>query len=284
MKRAAGLLCVAAGAVFCAVPLHAVTPAQLERAKVRLRTKGHRQATPYSRWVRSLEAAITDIQRNVGAGGYSVKDDAHDALAAAFTRSATGDRPVFLTRAAKPSFCSGAVYTAVLSGLIRWDSAQPTRRISAEAWQALLPQRMSDGTGVWGCANANGPGFAVLVHRLRAGFSFCDWNKAAPADVMKVWWTDEIGHRERGHLVIVVRNEGDSMRVWSSNMPQDGKPGGYGFRTIAKKDVRHVLITRITDPAAFNNAPHIGTDAWLASLLSRPADWAECLRRSGIRP
>lgn len=236
----------------------------------------------YGGWRLALEEAIVEIHKR-GAGGYSTQDAAHDALAAAFVWNERLRQPVFNAGGARPSFCSGAVYAAVLSGLIRWDARNGRRMISKEAWQALLPQRVADGVGAWGCANANGPGFAVLVHRLGAGVSFTDWEKARPADVMKIWWTDKIGRSERGHLVILVRDEGERVRVWSSNMAGDGAPGGFGFKVFYKKDMARVVFTRITNPAAFNHAPRIGVDEWLGALLERDVSWEECKKRCGIR-
>ncbi len=234
-------------------------------------------------WVRALQRAITDIH-NHGPGGYSTADAAHDALEKAFVWNARSSRPVFSPAGARPSFCSGAVYAAVLSALIHWDAAQPKRQISAEAWQALLPHHVKDGVGPWGYANANGPGFALLVHRLGAGVSFTDWKLAQPGDVAKLWWTDEIGGRESGHLVILVRDEGESVRVWSSNKPTGGAADGFGFKSFSKKSIRRVLFTRITNPAAFNKAASIGVEPWLTGLMSKPATWAECASRCGFRP
>ncbi len=254
-------------------------PRQLEQTR---RLKQQLALRQEAVWWKALQQAIVDIHRR-GAGGYSTGDDAHDALAAAFPWQERTQRLQFNPAGARPSFCSGAVYAAVLSALIRWDAAQPQRRISAEAWQALAPLRMKDGVGPWGCANANGPGFAVLVHRLGAGVNFTDWAQAQPSDIAKLWWTDDIGANERGHLVILVRDEGDSVRVWSSNAERKGEPGGFGFRTFPKSAIRRVLFTRITNPAAFNRAISIGEDAWLMQLLERNVSWEECLRRCGAR-
>ncbi len=233
-------------------------------------------------WRKALQAAITEIHRH-GSGGYSTADAAHEALYRSFNWHERTGRLVFTPAGARPSFCSGAVYAATLSALARWDAAQPRRRISAEAWQALAPQRVPDGVGAWGWANANGPGFAMLVHKLGAGVSFTDWAQARPSDVMKIWWNDAIGADERGHLVILVRDEGDSVRVWSSNQPTEGAAGGFGFRTYPKSAIRRVLFTRITTPAAFNRAPSIGEDEWLMQLMKRNVSWEECARRCGLR-
>ena len=276
-------MCVGAVSLLGAAVGWCATPQQLKRVrglKTRQSAAAVAQQQVYAEWWHALQAAIVEIHKG-GAGGYSTQDAAHDALSAAFVWNERLRLPVFNARGARPSFCSGAVYAAVLSGLIRWDARHRQRCISEEAWQALLPTRVADGVGAWGCANANGPGFAVLVHRLGAGVSFTDWRRARPADVMKIWWTDKIGRSERGHLVILVRDEGDSVRVWGSHMARDGAAGGYGFRTIPKSDIARVLFTRITNPAAFNNAPKIGEDAWLGELLQRDVSWEEC-RGKGI--
>lgn len=261
-----------------------VSPRMLEQTS-RLKEKQRmalRHALSRS-WGEALQRAIVAIHRK-GPGGYSTSQAAHEALAASFSWDERLQHPVFRPEAPRPSFCSGAVYAAVLSALIRWDSAQQRRVITPEAWQALLPQYVKDGVGPWGCANANGPGFAVLVHRLGAGFNFTDWKQARPSDIMKIWWNDQIGSGERGHLVILVRDEGERVRVWSSNAPTDGAADGYGFKTFPKSAIRRVLFTRITRPAAFNNAPRIGEDDWLMQLMQRNVSWEECQQRCGIRP
>ncbi len=267
------------------VPLQAAasvgaTPARLQQTK---RLKQQQEARQAAIWWRALQQAIVEIHRR-GPGGYSTADAAHDALHQSFAWNERAGRLVFNPAGARPSFCSGAVYAAVLSALARWDAAQPSRRITEAAWKALAPQRVPDGVGPWGCANANGPGFAVLVHRLGAGISFTDWAQARPSDIMKIWWNDAIGGDERGHLVILVRDEGESVRVWSSHQPNSAAPGGFGFRTYPKSAIRRVLFTRITNPAAFNRAPAIGEDSWLMQLTQRNVSWEECARRCGIRP
>ena len=70
---------------------------------------------------------------------------------------------------ARPSFCSSACYMLLLKALSVWDRDQQS--ISKSAWVALRPYTVrhmkykfqNDGVGCWGCANANGPGVAVLV-------------------------------------------------------------------------------------------------------------------------
>ncbi len=254
-----------------------------QRLKQTQRGKHLQAAQQNAVWWQALQAAIVDIHRR-GPGGYSTEDVAHDALHQSFIWNERTGRLAFNPAGARPSFCSGAVYAAVISALIRWDAAQPGRRIHPEAWKALAPRRVPDGVGVWGWANANGPGFAALVHRLGAGVNFTDWAQARPSDVMKIWWNDAIGAEERGHIVILVRDEGDKVRVWSSNQPTSGAADGYGFKTYPKSAIKRVLFTRITNPAAFNRAPSIGEYPWLTELTKRNVTWEECAKRCGIRP
>lgn len=239
------------------------------------------QQTQQQPWWRAMQLAVTEIQRH-GAGGYSTEDRAKVALTEAFQWNERYQRPLFNPRVARPSFCSGAVYAALLSALLKWEEMNHRRAISPEAWRALLPRMVADGEGPWGYANANGPGFALLVHRLGAGVNFTDWSKARPADVMKIWWTDEIGGRERGHLVVVVKVEPDAVEVWSSHMAKDDQPGGYGLRRIPRNAVSRALFTRITNPAAFNRAHLLPDEPWLTRQLTQPVSWEECCRCCGV--
>ncbi len=261
-----------------AAGISGATPQQLEQTQ---QTQRRQQAAQAASWYHCLQEAIAEIHRR-GAGGYSTADAAHDALHAAFAWNERSQRLSFNPAGARPSFCSGAVYAALLSALIRWDAAQPQRRLSPAAWQALAPQRVPDGVGAWGWANANGPGFAALVHRLGAGHSFTAWEEARPADVVKIWWNDAIGAAERGHLAILVQDKGESVRIWSSNQRAAAAAGGFGFREYPKSAIRRVLFTRITKPEAFNRAPSIKENAWLMQLTERNVSWQESLRHSGV--
>lgn len=232
-------------------------------------------------WWKSVQSAIMSIQRH-GSGRYSTSGQAKQALVSSFRWNEHYRRPQLNALAARPSFCSSAVWVATLSALLQWEEKNRRRVISPEAWQALLPHLEKDGIGPWGYANANGPGFALLVHKLGAGFSFTDWKKARPSDVLKIWWNDHIGGQERGHIVILVKDEGDTACVWSSHMEKDGQPGGYGIRRYPKSAMKRVLFTRITQPAAFNRASKLPDDPWLTRLMTENTTWAECVRRCGI--
>lgn len=233
-------------------------------------------------WWKSMQNAIMSMQRH-GAGGYSTEDFAKQALVDSFQWDESTKRPLFNPLVARPSFCSSAVWVATLSALLDWELRNRRRVICPAAWQALLPRLVKDGEGPWGYANANGPGFALLVHRLGAGINFTDWRRARPSDVMKIWWSDAIGGRERGHLVILVKDEGKTACVWSSHKARDGHPAGYGIRRIPKSAMRRVLFSRITNPAAFNRAHKLPDDAWLTELMLHDTSWTECIQRCGIR-
>ena len=86
-------------------------------------------------------------------------------------------RPVIDLGKARPSFCSSAVYMAMLKALAEWDRDGV---ISEKAWENLRPYTVKgmehpvqdDGCGCFGRANSNGPGVAVLVKELGAGVNF----------------------------------------------------------------------------------------------------------------
>ncbi len=167
----------------------------------------------------------------------------------------------------KPSFCSGATYLVLLKAL-------------HSGSEALLPKTdQKDGHGVFGRWNANGPGAAKLVADLAAGKNFTSWAKAKPGDFLKIWWTDQIGAHERGHLVIYLDHDAKNVRFWSSN-----QPGGYGIKSIPRRDCRRVLFTRITRPEKFADAKNLPTvDPWLAKMLRQDFTWKEVAAKCHVR-
>lgn len=258
----------------CAAPTDAASPPSLPTPRQQRRLPMRNDS-----WTRALNTSIDEIER-YGPGGYATDNAALTAFINSFRRDERSGRLRFNAAGARPSFCSSAVYAAMLSALIRWDEKRGA--ISAAAWEALRPKRAGDGVGPWGYANANGPGFALLVHELGAGISFTEVSRAQTWDVLKLWWTDAIGLTENGHLAMFVRDEGDSIRIWSSNMPLDGASNGYGFKSVPKRRIKHMLFTRITHPEAFAKASAIGKSDWLASLLRRNVTWEECCRKCAV--
>lgn len=168
---------------------------------------------------------------------------------------------------AKPSFCSGATYLVLLQAL---DTGSET----------LLPKiDQQDGHGIFGRWNSNGPGSAKLVNDLNAGINFTSWEEAKPGDFLKIWWTDQIGARERGHLVIYLGHDAESVRFWSSN-----QPGGYGMKSVPRGKIHRILFTRITRPENFANAKNLPpVDPWLASMLHKEFTWDQVATKCDVR-
>lgn len=223
------------------------------------------------------------MQRLEAGGGYACTGQALANFISAF-RLDQGGTLIITPDKARPSFCSSAVYSALLIALHMWDAEHERPVLTGKAWQALLPGRKADGCGPWGYANANGPGMALLIHELQAGHNFTQWSQAQPGDIMKLWWTEAIGGRERGHITIYRSQTENSVTFWSSNQNNPDGTHGYGIKTVPKETVKHVLFTRITKPEAFLKAPAIGTNKWLGSLLKTDITPAEVHRRSGIPP
>ncbi|MBB5351480.1 hypothetical protein HNR46_001717 [Haloferula luteola] len=170
-------------------------------------------------------------------------------------------------RVARPSFCSGATYLVLLRAL----GSGPTSLFPVVDHQ--------DGHGVFGRWNANGPGAAKLVADLAAGVNFTSWEQARPGDFLKIWWTEAIGGRERGHHVVYLGHTADSVRFWSSN-----QPGGYGVKTVPRDDCKRVLFTRITTPERFLQAGKLPeVDPWLVKMLREDFTWDEVVTRCRVR-
>lgn len=99
----------------------------------------------------------------------------------AYQMRVNDERPRFDPWQAQPSFCSSATYSVLIKALLIWDTGH---KIKHEAWVNMKPRvgiadefnpeglGQDDGVGFWGRANANGPGLGVLVHELKAGYSF----------------------------------------------------------------------------------------------------------------
>ena len=84
--------------------------------------------------------------------------------------------------------------------------------------------------------------------------NFEDWRQARAGDFMEDFLrTARIGREESGHLTVLVKDGGDEVTFWSSNVPD-----GYGSRAVPKSRIRRVIFTRITRPERFNLAPSVG--------------------------
>lgn len=214
-------------------------------------------------------------------GGYSTGKNAADRLTnEAIVWDEQSQKLKVTPEKATPSFCSSACYLVLVQLLQRC----PARTYTPEVWQALDAQMgQKDGFGIWGRANANGPGFAKLIHDLGAGFNFEDQSHARPGDFLKIFWTPEIGHRERGHLVIYLGlahtpDGKPAIQFWSSNQGV-----GYSQKTVPLDRMSRLLFTRITDLRAFQKIPTLPPhDPWLESLLKKPTTWKEVQKKCGV--
>lgn len=215
---------------------------------------------------------LTAMRAMPRGGGYSGSDETKNKLVAACEVGADGLRFEFAR--AQPSFCSSATYLVFLKAT--QESIQPRGEL-ARALAVTRNQR--DGHGVFGRWNANGPGAAKLVADLACGVNFVDWEKARPGDFLKIWWTDQIGARERGHHVVYLGHDAQSVRFWSSNLP-----GGYGEKSVPRQDCARVLFTRITNPSKIVNATRLPTvDPFLESMLREDFTWQQVATACRVR-
>ncbi len=207
---------------------------------------------------------LAAIRTMPAGGGYDGSDATKNLLHGSCSNSDRGFQ-VNANRA-KPSFCSGATYLVLLKAL----GGGP---------ETLLPKiDQKDGHGIFGRWNSNGPGSAKLVADLGAGKNFTSWDGAKPGDILKIWWTEKIGGSERGHLVIYLGHNHQTVRFWSSN-----QPGGYGTKSVPRSDCKRVLFTRITRPEKFAHANRLPPiDPWLARMLRVDFTWAEVARKCRV--
>ncbi len=213
-------------------------------------------------------------------GGYSVTSTAHQALRSSCAISS--GRVDIVPERAQPSYCSGATYLVLLKTLAALEEAGALS-LGPGTWQALRPDPMPDGHGVWGRWNANGPGTARLFYELGLGRNFTSYADARPGDFMKIFWTSEVGANERGHSVIYLGTETkdgvEYVRYWSSN-----KPGGFGEKSVAKSKIARALFSRLEAPQRFAGWQTLPEkDRYLASLLTTESSFPEVVRVTGAR-
>ena len=233
------------------------------------------------------------IQSVPPGGGYAVTK----AAMANFRKSIRieGNGSLALTAAmARPSFCSSATYLIFLNVITQME-ANGRLKLSAATKKKLLVESQADGVGVWGRWNANGPGTARLFHELKLGRNFTELSEAQPGDFLKIWWTDAVGAREKGHSVIFLgtrRDESGGLSVlyWSSNIPT-----GFGQKAVSMSRIKHMVFSRFEHPEALNDVDRVSAkDAYLASMLTanesftnipaRVGAASAAASRSGLKP
>lgn len=192
-------------------------------------------------WQRAMIAAIDSFPHR---GGYytggrpnaTFATTTWQGLHRAFKMSKNDKCPQFNPREAQPSFCSSATYAVLVKALLIWDK---NGAISTAAWRNMKPYLgvkdelnpegigQDDGVGIWGRANANGPGLAVLVHELDAGYSFTAFRGALNDSVKETpgeqYLTDE---QWRNHPVWRQAVRGDLMKIFWNRNESRGHDGG----------------------------------------------------------
>lgn len=112
-----------------------------------------------------------------------------------------------------------------------------------------------DGIGIFGHWNADGPGTAVLFHKLGLGRNFLGYEQAKPGDFLKIFWNEKIGKGERGHLVVYLGSspDGSAIQVWSSNTRNEDGTSGYGTMWVEKSRIVRALFSRLEYPERLSN-------------------------------
>ncbi|HEY5812165.1 MAG TPA: hypothetical protein VIT23_05900, partial [Terrimicrobiaceae bacterium] len=196
------------------------------------------------------QVILEQIRTMPKGGGYATNLEAHTALASAVKVSESEHvRPEL----AMPGHCSGATYLVFLKTL---DALQDTGALSLSGttWNALVPRlrldgkdTLPDGESVWGRWNANGPGTARLFYQLGLGRNFTQFSAALPGDFLKIFWTDAVGKKERGHSVVFLGLEVvdgvEIVRFWSSN-----RPDGFGQSSVPRKQIAFAIFSRLEHP------------------------------------
>lgn len=251
------------------------TPARLKKAT----------GTTQAKQVAFNQYVLWAIQNKMPAGGgYSATPQAVNHLAGNVVCWHAGTQKLTVNPLnARPSFCSAACYLVLLQALQKWEQ-HSTNKLPAAAWQAFnITENQADGHGVWGRANANGPGLAKLVADVGAGVNFTDVALARPGDFLKIFWSPDIGAKERGHLVVYLgaekKNNRIYLRYWSAN-----KPEGYSTKSVPLDQMHNIIFTRITDPQNFARVVKLPPcDPLLEAMLSKDFTMAQVIKMCRIR-
>ncbi len=224
-------------------------------------------------------------QLNQG-GGYSVKQDASDLLKASIFVDNEGALKIVMSEKG-PTFCSGATYLAFLKAI------ENSKLTLAEGVPAKLravneqEKWLNDGHGFWGRWNANGPGTAMAVKELDLGINFRDdgFYQAKAGDFLKIFWTEEVGKKEKGHSVIFTRvipknAKGSKIKkvcYWSSQ----GKVG-IGEDCAEREKIKNMIFSRITKPWNINKVSNLSeVNDYLAGLLKNESSFEEAVKLTG---
>lgn len=202
-------------------------------------------------WQRAVMAAIDSFPEG---GGYYMGRNANAqfrrtawrAMNEAFGMQPTDSQPRLDVAAATPSFDAMAVYMALLKAIQVWDAGNGQQDVPNLSWFSMKPfcgvtdvinnqgYTQTDGEGLWGMAKANGPGIAVIVKELGAGFSFMGYRGAKTKeyreDKKEHYMTDEEWITDPAWAYA---RKGDFMKIFPNRDGSDcgaiigdnGKPG-----------------------------------------------------------
>lgn len=176
-----------------------------------------------------------------------------------------------------PTFCSGATYLVLLRTIERsaLNKTLPTKTLARFANLGV-----KDGEEIFGRWNSNGPGTAKLFADLSCGVNFTSYDHAQAGDFLKMWWTDAIGAKERGHLVVYLSQTPTTLTYWSAN-----QPNGYGRKSVAKAKIKHRLFSRLTRTKNLAKASKLSAkDAFLVDMLRKDFTWQQVVKSCKVRP
>ena len=221
------------------------------------------------------ETVVALLESMPSGGGYLATNAAtHDLQSAVQVRGGQLDvNPL----AARSTYCSGATYLVFVRAI---QSSLSRNALEGPVAEALAIRGQPDGVGIWGRWNANGPGTACLFRELGLGHNFTSFDAARRGDFMKIFWTDAVGSRERGHSVIYLgrfqQNGVEMIQFWSSN-----KPLGYSVKSVPRSRIACAIFSRLETPANIQRATALPLrNSYLASLLTNESSIAEALKQS----
>lgn len=217
----------------------------------------------------SNDSVVAAIRSMPHGKGYEASQKAVDRLAA--NVSLKGSRFEQDFKGIGPTFCSGATYLVFLKSIEQY--ALPKKALAL-----LADLDAKDGEKVFGRWNANGPGTAKLFADLGCGVNFTSFESARPGDFLKLWWTEAIGGKERGHLVVYLGHNDQEVTFWSAN-----EPGGYGRKSVRRKQIKHHLFSRLTRPSRLPRVTRLSSsDPFLADMLRRDFTWSQVVRECRV--
>jgi hypothetical protein len=239
-----------------------------------LQAEAQKEAAPYNKTI------LATLAKMPQGGGYSTSRETMNRMVKAV--SIPQGKLCVRPQQAQPSFCSEAIYLLLLASLEELAQKYHWQYHPDSVAQLVPHPGQADGVGAWGIWNANGPGAAFFFHETKTGENFTDLKKAQPGDFLKFFWSEEIGCKERGHLVLYLgtteRPSGTYLRFWSSNIPK-----GYGVKEVQLAHLHHLIFSRLTAPEALEKPlSPLPKNRYLANLLTQPSSFRGACQVAGI--